>query len=391
MHYSFTNTSTLTTPYSELSVGDASELMSFYQYLFNEEYTTHIRRQACCLLDTHILHRTMEVGSDVLMEQGEHYNTYQLSQSTAFALADCVRATYVLACRIANSCEWMKLSVDPRTPFATPDVFSLLYHKGFPTFVPHFEAYHLSSFGKRFCTLDDLHEFAYATQWWVLCMTPFLHALAVHEEVYQEPIPIEAAFMPSPAPTRPSSPPSPQSSLYALDYFVSSAVDCTPHQESAEVPPPPEIPDRVIAWLLGTPAPVWPSIPMPDVAEDPLQGINLDALPPYSTPTASPKRTMTPVYQWQEWSAHGGNVLNSYPAELRRKSPTSSPEASQGSLSTAWSDLEPDQRLLEIIQAYQPNTEVAWESMFKYVRSYETACIPALEEYLSSVPASFVA
>lgn len=82
----------LTTPLHEISIFKASECMSFLKQLYEDDFTIHLHCKTSRLLQSDILHHTLDLQIDVTCHLQGSYETFQLNQSVGMALAEAIHS-----------------------------------------------------------------------------------------------------------------------------------------------------------------------------------------------------------------------------------------------------------------------------------------------------------
>ncbi|QRW01037.1 hypothetical protein RhiLY_00034 [Ceratobasidium sp. AG-Ba] len=280
----------------DFSINEAYLGMQFYKTLYMH-YAPSYRRpfqEGFSMLHS-VLHRPFELGYDIVRKEVDGVERYLITSTAACALADEVQACYRTAVLIIEKATWLKIHVTPLRPMSKPDLFSGLKDYGYSVFRAKFDVTNFANYSQAYVSVADVQDFVYSTQHWCLCMNKWLHVFAIHEEV-----------LPARLSSEDADDDKTSNSSFVVPHLESEASSTdqlyAPPSSTISAPESPRVHD-ISDWLTK----IEPVSPLP-LGESP--------------------RSPTVVYNWEEWVAHGGKLLNTIAAKTPAHSAPVSPVSS---------------------------------------------------------------
>ncbi|QRV96377.1 hypothetical protein RhiJN_24395 [Ceratobasidium sp. AG-Ba] len=293
----------------DFSIYEAYLGMQFYKSLYMAFAPSYHRPFPVGFRMNHsVLHRPFELGYDIVRKEVDGVERFLMAGTAACALADEVQACYRTAALIIQKTTWFRIHVTPDRPMSKPDIFAALKDYGYSVFRAKFDVTNFANYSQPYVSVSDIQDFVYSTQHWCICMNKWLHVFAIHEEAL---------------PARKTS----EDQEDAKSSHSSSS-------NSSFVVLPSE-PDTSTTDQLYAPPSSTVSSPISPRTHDITEWLGkIEASSPIPLPsgnsTPEPKviRSPTVIFNWEDWVAHGGKLLNTVAANIPIRSAASSPAPS---------------------------------------------------------------
>ncbi|QRV75097.1 hypothetical protein RhiJN_03112 [Ceratobasidium sp. AG-Ba] len=280
----------------DFSIYEAYLGMQFYKTLYMHYAPSycHPFQEGFSMLHS-VLHCPFELGYDIVCKEVDGVERYLITSTAACALADEVQACYRTAALIIQKTTWLKIHVTPLWPMSKPDLFSGLKDYGYSVFQAKFDVTNFANYSQAYVSVANVQDFIYSTQHWCLCMNKWLHVFAIHEEV-----------LPARLSSEDADDDKTSNSSFVILHSESKASSTdqlyAPPSSTISAPELPRVHD-ISDWLTK----IEPVSPLP-LSESP--------------------RSPTIVYNWEEWVADGGKLLNTIAANVPAHSAPVSPVSS---------------------------------------------------------------